>query len=105
MKPYITKLMKEAHEKGTPVMRPLFYDFSSDKNCWNNETEYMFGPKVLVAPVMEAGQTTKEVYLPEGSEWVNAWTGEKYQGGSTATVNAPLDEIPLFTRDGFKLEL
>ena len=105
MKPYITKLMKEAHEKGTPVMRPLFYDFSSDKNCWNNETEYMFGPKVLVAPVMEAGQTTKEVYLPEGSEWVNAWTGEKYQGGSTATVNAPLDEIPLFTRDGLKLEL
>ena len=40
--------MEEAHEKGTPVMRPLFYDFPEDKESWNVETEYMFGPKVLV---------------------------------------------------------
>lgn len=55
MRPYVRRLMEEAHEKGTPVMRPLFYDFPEDKTCWENETQYMFGPEILVAPVMEKG--------------------------------------------------
>lgn len=103
MKPYIEELMAEAHEKGTPVMRPLFYDFDKDAACWEVETEYMFGPKVLVAPVMEAGQTSAQVYLPKGSRWTNAWTKEEWEGGQTVTVDAPLSQIPLFTRDGFTL--
>lgn len=103
MKPYIEELMAEAHEKGTPVMRPLFYDFDKDAACWEVETAYMFGPKVLVAPVMEAGQTSVDVYLPKGSRWTNAWTKEEWEGGQTVTVDAPLSQIPLFTRDGFTL--
>ena len=43
MKPYITELMEAAHEKGTPVMRPLFYDFPKDSKCWEIEDQYMFG--------------------------------------------------------------
>ena len=46
MKPYITRLMKEAHEKGTPVMRPLFYDFPEDSGSWECEDQYLFGPDV-----------------------------------------------------------
>lgn len=103
MKPYIEELMAEAHEKGTPVMRPLFYDFDKDAACWEVETAYMFGPKVLVVPVMEAGQTSAQVYLPKGSRWTNAWTKEEWEGGQTVTVDAPLSQIPLFTRDGFTL--
>lgn len=103
MKPYIEELMAEAHEKGTPVMRPLFYDFDKDAACWEVETAYMFGPKVLVAPVMEAGQTSAQVYLPKGSRWTNVWTKEEWEGGQTVTVDAPLSQIPLFTRDGFTL--
>lgn len=64
MKPYIMELMKAAHEKGTPVMRPLFYDTPSDMKSWNIEDEYMFGPDVLVAPVLYAGETERKVYLP-----------------------------------------
>lgn len=105
MKPYIEELMKEAHEKGTPVMRPLFYDFDKDAACWDVETEYMFGPKVLVAPVMEAGQTSVEVYLPEGCRWTNVWTKEEFEGGQKITVDAPLAQIPLFTRDGFEFSV
>lgn len=99
MMPYITTLMEEAHKKGTPVMRPMFYDFPEDKLCWENESQYMFGPNILVAPIMEKGQTEREVYLPSGSKWTNAWTKEKIEGGQTILVDAPIDQIPLFLRD------
>lgn len=99
MMPYITTLMEEAHKKGTPVMRPMFYDFPEDKLCWENESQYMFGPNILVAPIMEKGQTEREVYLPTGSNWTNAWTKEKMEGGKTILVDAPIDQIPLFLRD------
>lgn len=105
MRPYIRTLMEAAHEKGTPIMRPMFYDFPEDKVCWENESQYMFGPDILVAPVMERGQKKKEVYLPKGSTWTNPWTGESYEGGQKVTVETPLEQIPLFTRDNFKLEV
>ena len=72
MKTYITKLMREAHEKGTPVMRPLFYDFPVDKICWDVTDQYMFGPEVLVAPVLFAGVRSRKVYLPTGAKWKDA---------------------------------
>ena len=99
MKPYIARLMKEAHEKGTPVMRPLLYDFPDDTRSWDQEDEYLFGPDVLVAPVMYAKTESREVYLPGGEAWVNFWTGEIFEGGRTVTVPAPLDQIPHFVRN------
>ena len=54
---------------------------------------------------MERGQKKKEVYLPKGSTWTNPWTGESYEGGQKVTVETPLEQIPLFTRDNFKLEV
>ena len=105
MRPYTRSLMQAAHEKGTPVIRPLFYDFPEDPVCWENESEYMFGPDILVAPVMERGQTTKVVYLPAGAGWTNVWTGESFEGGQTITVSAPLEQLPLFTRGSFILEV
>lgn len=103
MKPYIMELMKAAHEKGTPVMRPLFYDTPSDMQSWNVEDEYMFGPDVLVAPVLYAGETERKVYLPKGSRWKNYWTGEVVNGGSSVTVSTPIEQIPVFTRNGREL--
>lgn len=105
MKPYISQIMKEAHEKGTPVMRPLFYDFSEDALCWENEKQYMFGPNVLVAPIMEEEQRQIEIYLPKGAMWKNAWTKEVFDGGQTVLVEAPIHQIPLFTKNEFKLNL
>lgn len=96
MKPYITELMEEAHEKGTPVMRPLFYDFPEDGHAWEVEDAYMFGGKMLVAPVMYAGMRKREVYFPEGSRWKSIWDGQIYEGGNTYEVDAPLDKMPVF---------
>lgn len=103
MRPYISRQMKSAHERGTPVIRPLFYDFPRDSRSWEVEDQYMFGPDVLVAPVLYAGLRERMVYLPAGSRWVDAWTNETWDGGRTVTTAAPLERIPVFTREGFSL--
>ncbi len=105
MRPYVTERMREAHEKGTPVMRPLFYDFPKDTRCWEVEDQYLFGPSILVKPITDAGCRETSVYLPAGAKWTNAWTGETYDGGQTVTAAAPIAQIPLFTRDGFALSV
>lgn len=100
LKPYIRGLMQAAHEKGTPPMRPLFYDFPQDPAAWDIEDQYMFGPDLLVAPVLGEGERARKVYLPSGSEWTHVYTGTAYAGGQAIMVDAPLTQIPLFVRDG-----
>lgn len=98
LRPYIRNCMEEAHEKGTPVMRTMFYEFPEDEVCWNVETQYMFGADILVAPVFELGQRQVKVYLPKSQSWRNAKTGENVEGGQYVIVDAPVNEIPLFVR-------
>ncbi|MFJ8946804.1 TIM-barrel domain-containing protein [Streptomyces sp. NPDC102395] len=103
LKPYILEVMREAHEEGLPPMRPLFLEFPEDKLAWQVSDAYMFGAELLVAPVLEPGATTWTTYLPADAGWTDAWTGETYEGGQAVTVDAPLDRIPLFLRDGARL--
>lgn len=105
LRPYIRACMTEAHEKGTPVMRPLFYAFPEDPNCWRDQEAYLFGPDLLVAPIFELGQRERQVYLPKGCRWVDAKTKEVFEGEQTITVMAPLNEIPLFVREGASLPI
>jgi alpha-D-xyloside xylohydrolase len=104
MHDYIKSLMQEAHEDGTPIMRPLFYDFDADKDAWNVDSEYMFGPDVLVAPITSEGQKDRDVYLPFGENWINIYDGSTCSGGQTINTNAPIDVIPLFTRENHPLK-
>lgn len=105
MRPYIRECMKQASETGAPVMRPMFFDFPEDKVCWETEDQYMFGPDVLVAPVMEMGARQRSVYLPAGLSWTEAKTGKCYPGGSRVTVDAPLSVIPVFVREGKQIPI
>ncbi|MDF2988270.1 MAG: family 31 glucosidase [Eubacterium sp.] len=98
LRPYITKTMKQAHEKGTPVMRTLFYNFPEDKNTWNIGDQFCFGDDILAAPILNEGQRSREVYLPEGCRWRDLNSGEVYDGGQTLNCSAPLDTIPVFFR-------
>ncbi len=100
LRPYIRDCMRAASESGAPVMRPLFYDFPEDKACWSVEDSYMFGPDLLVSPVMEAGALEREIYLPAGAEWTDAYTKKVYEGGRRIIVPAPLDIIPVMIRAG-----
>ncbi|MBP3323706.1 MAG: glycoside hydrolase family 31 protein [Clostridia bacterium] len=99
LKPYIKKATEEASENGSPIMRTLFYEFPNDKKAWEIEDNYMFGSDLLVAPVYQAGVTTREVYLPLGETWVEIATGEKYEGGKYVTAKADIDVMPLFARE------
>ena len=105
LRPYIRECMERAHTKGEPVMRPLFFDFCTDLKSWDIDDEYMFGPDILVAPVLSEGAESRKVYLPEGTKWRESSTGRVYDGGQTASANAPIDIIPVFIRDGKDIEI
>lgn len=99
LRSYTRELMKEAHKKGTPVMRTLFYEFPEDSTCWEIEDQYLYGGDILVAPVLKANSESRKVYLPEG-EWVEYETKKIYSGKQWITVKTPIDEIPVFVRKG-----
>ncbi len=100
MRPYLERVMRQTHEHGAPVMRPLFYDFPQDAQAVASEDSYMFGPDLLVAPIMALGMRSRAVYLPKGSRWVDAHTGKVWDGGQTIEADAPLTTIPVFIREG-----
>ena len=105
LRPYIQKHMDIASEDGSPVMRPLFYDFPKDEKCYTIEDQYMFGPDILVAPVLTSGAESRPVYLPCGSDLRDAATGKKYKGGRTITYRVSMENIPVFTRNGIDFKL
>jgi len=105
LRPYTRSLMKEAHEKGLPIMRTMFLEFPEDKTCWDQTNQYMYGSEILVAPIMEEGVRSRSVYLPTGTTWVEAYTGIEYIGGQTIMVDAPLEVIPIYTKKGFGIQI
>lgn len=100
IRPYVLEQMASAAQDGLPPMRPLWFDFPGDETAWAIEDQYLFGPSVLVAPVTTLGARSRQVYLPEGATWTDAFTGEPSPGGKWSTVPAPLERIPIFLRDG-----
>jgi alpha-glucosidase (family GH31 glycosyl hydrolase) len=75
-------------------------DFPGDPKAGDIPTEYMYGPALLIAPVSEQGATSRSVYLPAGTDWYSYWTKERYHGGQTINVSAPIDTLPIFVRAG-----
>ncbi|KAF8851575.1 hypothetical protein BDZ45DRAFT_143378 [Acephala macrosclerotiorum] len=98
MRDYTRGLMKAAHEKGTPVMRTLFYSFPEDETCWQIEDQYMYGDKYLCCPVLEAGLKKRVVYLPKGAKWKQFDGSEVQEGGRTIEVDCPLNSMPVFIK-------
>jgi len=97
--PYIYTAMAEASSSGMPPMRPMLFEFPDEPRLADKDDEFMFGPDLLVAPVLTEGTTRRSVELPRG-HWIDFWTGTKYDGGNSVTVDAPVSRIPLFARAG-----
>lgn len=97
LRPYMKEQMRLAHEYGTPVMRPLFYDYPGDKKAWDVEDQYLLGADILVAPVTDACRRERTVYLPEGM-WTNIETKETFRGESEVLCKADLNVIPVFAK-------
>lgn len=98
MRDYVRSLMKEASDKGTPLIRTLFLEFPQDEKAWEVEDEYLFGYKYLVAPVLCPGLKSRTVYFPTGARWKETDGDKVHEGGSTAEVSTPLEKIPVFER-------
>jgi len=96
--PYIYTLALRSYIHGEPIVRPLVYDYEDDEESWLIEDEFMLGPYVLVAPVLERGATSRRVYLPRGYDWFHLWSMRKLRGGSYVRVRAPLGKPPIFIR-------
>ena len=97
--PYLYTLFYEASTKGSPIMRPLVYEYQSDENTYNLEDQFLLGDKMLVAPVVERGVNNRIVYLPEGT-WYDYWNGTTLNGGWAYYYNAPLHVLPVFVKEG-----
>lgn len=96
--PCLRRLSDAAVTTGLPVQRPLFLHFEDDPRCFTIQTAFLYGPDLLVAPVLEAGATRWPVYLPAGAGWTDVWTGVTHGGGQDMVVDAPLGRPPLFYR-------
>jgi alpha-D-xyloside xylohydrolase len=100
LRPYVHEQMAAVSETGVPMMRPLFVDYPEDAAAWGVDDEYLFGPELLVAPILALGARERSVVFPAGADWRDVWTDETHQGGTSAIIAAPLDRIPVFERVG-----
>lgn len=96
--PYIIKLANDVPKTGEPILRPIWYNFPTDKAAQDITDEFMVGDAVLVAPVLVKGATARDIYLPEG-QWRDYKSGRIVEGGRKLVSHpAPIDTLPLFIR-------
>ena len=101
--PYIYSVAGSVHLYDELLMRPLAYDFPYDKEAVKNGSQYMFGPSLMVCPVTAPASQNggkMKVYLPKRRDWYDFYTGQKYEGGKTVTVELSEDHIPVFVPSG-----
>lgn len=118
--PYVAAAAAEYRRSGMPIMRHLVLTYPDDPAVLDREDQFLFGPDLLVAPVLEPGARDRRVYLPSGDVWIDFWRSVSFveadgsfelgsvrtlPGGLDALVPAPLDELPLFVRAGALLPL
>lgn len=116
--PYIRDMAHRVSEEHFTVMRAMSFDFPDDPMAWKVDDAFMFGTQILVCPVTEpilygSGSTPlgseapamKRCYLPQGTEWIDFWTGEEFAGGQTVEVPVELGHIPVFVREGAEIPM
>ena len=91
--PYVYAQAKDCTERGLPMVRALFVEFPDDPGAWLVEDEYMFGSQILVAPLLESGNS-RMVYLPKG-KWIDYQSGKVYDGGYQTLTTGRIPAIIL----------
>jgi len=99
LQPYLVAAAAQVG-RGMPIVRPMPFEDRQDRRLRDRWDQYLFGPDLLVAPVWRVGERSREVYLPRG-RWRSYWDQTQvFEGRRTIVVDAPLDAIPVFVRDG-----
>lgn len=97
--PFLYTTLEEAHRSGVPLFRPLLLNYQNDYNTLNIDDQFMIGSDLLIAPILKPDQTSRMLYLPEGT-WYDYWTSKQYAGSKMIRVEAPLEIAPMFVRAG-----
>ena len=97
--PYIYSEATKTSITGVPMMRAMVLEAPKDINTYKLNEQYMFGESLLIAPIINKGQTRKTIYLPDG-EWIDFFYGSQRPGGQTITYYADVDTIPVFVKQG-----
>ena len=100
MLPYNYTLAFTNNQTGLPLMRPLFFEESDNKEYHNLSYAYLWGDDMLVAPVVKSGIVSMDVPFPKDANWYDFFTDEKFAGGRYHTVNVEEDHIPVFVKGG-----
>jgi alpha-D-xyloside xylohydrolase len=110
--PYIYSIAWKVTSENSTLMRALPFDFMKDSTVFNINDQYLFGPSILVNPVVRplyyhpdnvkinTSSFTREVYLPKGTEWFDFWTGKRFEGGQKVEADASYETMPLFVKAG-----
>ena len=97
--PYNYTMAWKNTTSGRPLTMPINYFELTNASLANVSDEYLWGENFLIAPVITAGQTSRNVLFPSG-KWINYWTNQIYNGNSTSSISAPLEQMPVFVRAG-----
>lgn len=100
--PYVLGIIEDAVRTGLPVQRSMAMCYPNDPMAQAWDTQYLFGPALLVAPVLQPG-VEQRIYLPQGDAWWDLSTGHRYEGGTVLTMQVGLDALPVFGREGHML--
>ncbi len=100
MTPYLYSLLEKSHRTGIPMMQTMFTVFQNDPACYDEGVNFMMGDSLLVANVVEKGQTVRSIYLPEGDNFYDFVTRERYEGGHTIEIPVDMSSIPMYIRSG-----
>jgi len=102
--PYLYTLAWQTSQAGHPLVRPLFWADMADRRLWDVDDAFLLGESLLIAPVVEQGQLSRRVTLPQG-HWYNFWDDTLYTGPGEPEIPAPLEQIPVLVRAGSVLPL
>jgi len=98
--PYNYTIAFENSTKGTPLMKPLFFEEPTNEKLLNEKESYLWGNDFLIKPITNSGVTSTEVYFPKSKNWFDFYSNKKYAAGSTQTVDVAEGNIPVFVRGG-----
>lgn len=103
---YSHNLAVEANATGMPAIRPLFLEYPKQQKAWEDWQTFMYGSDILISVIWRKNVTNHTCYLPDGEKWIDAWDETRiYEGGQEIQVKTPFHKIPIFIRDGAKVNL
>jgi alpha-D-xyloside xylohydrolase len=100
MMPYIYSLTGAVYHDDYTLMRGLAMDFANDRNVFDIDDQYMFGPSLMICPIHQYNTRKRDVYFPHGKGWYDFYSGKYYSGGKKVNVDAPYERMPIYVPEG-----